>query len=947
MMRFTPQTNLMLNRLLWKETRELAPLWAGVLGIGLLVLLLAMQIGLTGAAHGAAAVALAGCFGLAAVARQFAGEDEDGTIAWLRMLPCDGWSVWWAKLITAYAGSLLLWLTLAGMAFITARQVPSTMIWEIPATANVALATFLVTGPAIGMAVSLESRNVLTTVLGTAGISLVVSWIAGLLPDSLLYGPYQFVIAATSLGGARRLFDTWWQGPAAPVFEELLPERVRVETRTGTVPRLQARLWAWSEQSATRRMWRSLLWQELRGAGTFLFWWLLIVPAAMGGLKFVAAELRPAWWLILATPLLAGIWSLRRDQRFGAVAFFGDRGISALVVWLSRQIVWLPLAVILGGTAMLLDATAFGLFNNWNLLNVEVPSAWEMSEKVGELYQSPAHWLRCKELELGFVLLSLYAVGHLAGLVFSPLVMALVMGSIVGGAAMLWQGWRIADFNTPSLLGLLFPVGVLAIAAGLAGPWMERRLGIKRILASMCLLVVGWIGLSYAVALSGLWAIPAASERAYVDLEAAKQRLLNPDTEATREIVAAVENLQAGLHGGGDQWDEEFVQVMTKHLANKPTPQLDYRLLKGGGLDGLGLIIPEAERSIREMAEKAGPVSAAEFLLAYERLGRVVRENRDMRLDWFTTPSGRNDRLLEAWMAWAVRDDVPPQAIATMIVALEDELILSGKPSSANALSLAWYLVGDGTPNERRLRESLERIVGISTQFAPKGINRWRLERALAAGYDRGRDREPEADSATRELRRAIPNHLRSRFTALERFHGDWRFQDSPLRNELRRYDWFLGWSAELYDGSSAPGAWAIVQWNNDRRLLLTAMAVEWVRKSTSRLPDRFDTVELPATDDRPSRKLPVDLFTGQPFGYAPHGFEGPALAGIDRYVPGQPLLWMAGPDGNHWAPVEDEEKSMRFQPDDAVLGAFYFGHSERRQQPFSPWARPIFRASP
>lgn len=899
----------MMTRLLWKEARELAPLWVGLLGIGYVVLLTAMRIGLAAPAHEAAAIALAGCFGLAAVARQFAGEEEDGTIGWLRMLPCDGRSVWWAKLGTAYVGAVLLWLPLAGMAVITAAQVRSTMAFEFMATTPETLGTFLVTAPAIGAAVALVSRHVLATVLGTGAVSLVVAWIAGFLPGWMLWGPWQIVVGGTALGTAWQQFGPWWKGAGGAVFESAAPKVLPARQRGAAIA--TAKTVPWTERTATRRMWRALIWQELRGAGAFLCWWLAIVPLMMTGMKYLAAELRVAYWVILVTPVLAGVWSLRRDQRDGAIAFLGERGVSAPAVWLSRQCVWLPVAVVLACLAALADATVLAVFNEWNLTRVTVESWWTVWERVGRIHYGPPASIPRFGLEQVLLACLLYAVGHLAAMLFRPLVLALVAGGTLGIVATWWQGVRFADVYTPWVWGALLPVALLLIAAGMAGPWMERRLGIKRLVAASAATVVVWVAMSYGVALSGLWAIPSVQNpETKEELRAAEARLLNPDLVATREVMEAVDGLNAGLRGGGGAWDERFVAVMSKWMEGRAAPQLDYGMLKGGGLDGLGLLSFEMDRSLGELAKAAGPESAGAFLLAYERLGRLSRGNGQALPDWMSRSGQRSLTMFTAWDTWVQRADVTPGQLSRIIAAVEKELSLDVGSRQANAIRMTSMIALGETAGQRRFQAGLERFIGLAAVNAPQGVDRRRLIKALEAGYDRGRTRAAAIDKACADYSGSLPpGTLPSDELDMLR-----SADIGPLWFELRRQGTALNYGLFEVPGRGLwwTAHWAHVSRQNRMRLLLVAMALEHHRKATGKLPKTLRELRLPGAAGRPERPIPVEILTGAEFGYSAEGFERPAEVFGARFAPGQPFLWLVGPEGGQWYESEEPER-MRF----------------------------------
>lgn len=894
----------MFSRLLWKETRELVALWVGLFAIGVLLLGLAARIELPPNLYGQVALVLAGCFGLAAAARQFAGEEEDGTIGWLRMLPCDGRSVWWAKLLTAHAGAMLLWLPLAVLAVATAEGLPPTSTFAV--YSPYALPTFLATTTAIATAVALWSRGVLATVLGTGAISVALAWVSGFLPDWMLNGPYQILVAAIALGVGWREFGGWWRGTVA---EALVVEAALRPASTGRIGPIARPLARWSERTATRRMWRSLLWQEGRRAATFVGLWLVIVLTTMVILKWVAAELRPAFWLIPTTPLLAGLWSLRGDQRAGAYAFLGDRGISAAAVWLSRQVVWLPTAILLAGMAIWLDSQATAWFNGRNLTNIRVETWWNVWTQAGFAggWRIPVSVDRIVFEQL-LLFLSLYAVGHLASLIFPQVVLAIVAGALGGMAAIGWQWWRFSDFFTPVAWGACLPLVSLALAAALVGPWLEQKPLALRKGVTAGLLAVAMIVFSYGVTLSGLWSLPASTDQTTRrDLDAARQRLLAPNTQATVKLQAAIRQLSVPGRENAERWDDEVVATTEKWLAGKQSPQLDYRLTDGNrGVDGLGVVSPEVIALMETAARRAGPRSAAEFLMAIQRLFRLSRDNASTLIGWqYEVMATRN--LVDSWMTWAERDDVTAEALARAIVDLEQEfrLGLTFGQHSANRTA-ALQLLTDRPAEHLDIVGGVVRLFGINDRYQPSRLDRWRIHRALTAMYATVRPVNEAVDFVVEDPTRSVAGTFEDRFGLEPGRRVEVSLEQMRVEFELTRQSYWLGhvtgW--ELQEAPWFRRNYAFRR--NIERMLLVALTLEHHRKQTGKLPESLLGLQLPASGSIAARPVPVDLFGGGAFGYAPQGFDTPVLVDRSIHAAGQPLLWSPGLRRKSWHEVPE-----------------------------------------
>ncbi len=944
----------MFQRLVWKELRALLPLWLGLFagGLGLVVWIGSVQHAGSAAPLVSLAIALAGCFGLAAAATQYAGEVEDGTAGWLRTLPLEGRTVWSAKTLVNVGGTLALLLILGGMVWLAhpsmSRSPDDPSVEYFNAERMV---RFSLGAPLLAAAVSVRLRGVLAAVLTTTLLSGVFAWLGSLVShwnEAPAWGVLAGQIALT--GWLSRRWTIAWCGSvdfAAPRPEAL------VAARTGSATYAKRTRWdVWCDGSPAQRMWRSLLWHELRRVRTFAAWWLVLAIAAVLLTLTGAASLRSGMLLGYGAAALAGVWSLRGEQRREFHAFLGDRGIPSASVWWSKHVVWGTAALALTLPCFLCDAWVEGIPHSASTSNIE----YSLSGAPLNTHPLATRLTQAALRELPAAA-SLYAVGHLASLCSVRLVLVLVT-TFVGAVA--WIAWSQtqAGFNgvSPWLTGGIASGVALAAAGLLAERWLARRsLAWGRGFVLVGALAGGAL-LSQGFAYARYWSLP--SEPLPADLQKAmtqlEERMKSPDMDASmayRQLFDELDTLRkderkrgSGMAAGGagepapegmDQeadrtkepealagWLDRLAAVGETHASGSRRPLLDSPLFKdrGGFMGETMRLLGDGSRYSHVLAAmRASGDTEREWraLLGLLRWSRLAKSQEPWQAGVTIVERG-DARILDRIVDWASQKNVSPDRLTAAIHQLREEV--QGLPPVyerwlARNVVARWYLAGDISRLSRILsgREMQEVLLVGRYETAPGGLWRARLERTLAASWT-----EPwhelilvETVSKTSGGTLAWNEWIRN-LSELDphnaKFSSPASLGTPPgiVRDELMQAPWPL--HSALMESNRPRETIQAVERHNRYRLLVTALTVIHHHKVHGQLPKSLNgllipagaTFAAPSTESPPDLFVPIDLFTGTPFEYAPTGL------GTVASVPGiQGLLGETNPCFGRRARIE------------------------------------------
>jgi hypothetical protein len=920
----------MFTRLLWKEFRALLVLWLALAAGGWAII---TAIAATTQFSQAAplislAVALGGCFGIAAAAMQFAGEVEDGTAGWLRTLPLDGHSVWSAKLLVNVVGSWALLLVMGVLVWLTSPTLQGQSLESALESSEYfnseRMVRFSLGAPFLAAAVSVRLRGVLAAVLVTSLVAGVFAWLSSW-GTNRGEGPAWGVLAiqtTLAIWLSRRWTIAW---SASVDFAAPRPAAF-VATRATVAHRPWWDLWC--ERSPVWRMWRSLLWHELRRARVFTLWWMGLAFLAVG-LTFVdLANLRLVVLLGSITPSLAGVWSLWGEQRRGGHAFLGDRGVSSSPVWWSKHLVWGLLTILLALPCLLFDAWVEGIpgpvqsaLNNYSLSGAP-------------LDRNPLDHRLLTALSNGLpIVAALYAIGHLVSLCSARLVLTLVI-TFVGAVA--WFAWSQSQniYNgTPIWISAaLVTIGALVAAGLLVERWLTRRSlawGRGLIFATA---LVGCLLASAGFARARYWSLPSdpLPESLEKELAAMEARMKSPDLDATQAwrklfddltilwmrtidrprgpALAGAEladQMEAPVEPAQDpkpwlEWLDRLADAGEQYASGGRRPLLEPHYVRTGGSfshDFLRLVSDTSclEKPLNSLREAGEVEREWRLLLGLLRCARVEK-SQGLWLNDFRFTDRADNVIFQRILDWASLPAVTPERLDKAITVLREES--RGLPPvyerwlARNVLA-RWYLTGK-TYWLRRLVDGNDLTLLMQYSDAPTGLWKARLERALYASWQQPWQEFELIHAMTRYERDLIVSlNGHPRLHELDphspKFRSPLALEAGPVRDELLHAPYplqhFLMAPNRPWEAEQA------LKRQNHFRLLLAAMKVLHHQKVHGTLPPSLETLDIP-----------IDLFTGRSFEYFPGGLGLPVLRPQGRLLKAdQPILRSPGPRGLVW----------------------------------------------
>jgi ABC-type transport system involved in multi-copper enzyme maturation permease subunit len=349
------------QHLFWKEYRTQRTLWAAILLLALFYGVLLVFWGTLadpsgGASRGTiffAMLAFPPVYAWACGALLFAGEHDQETFDFLRAQPVPATRVYWVKLATILAGTLLMVpaVVLLGL-LLTGGQLPPSGQAPEPDSLHWSLWTnMLVTSVELlawSILFSLILRRVLPALLLAAAAEVVAVVVSMMVADQLSPGLMEsgvtqlsqlprLAIGLTVIGVTIRLGSGWFG------------------MRASAGSWLPARTTGREERTALALSWRPLghlLWHAWRQSfylalGTLAFWLVMSIFLSFDGYRF-----GPEGWPVIASELLvplaawAGLLCFLPDQASRRYPFFAERAVQPGSVWLSRQLVAAPLPLV-------------------------------------------------------------------------------------------------------------------------------------------------------------------------------------------------------------------------------------------------------------------------------------------------------------------------------------------------------------------------------------------------------------------------------------------------------------------------------------------------------------------------------------------------------------------------------------------------------------------------
>ncbi|HTU25034.1 MAG TPA: hypothetical protein VMF30_06535 [Pirellulales bacterium] len=434
----------------------------------------------------------------------FAMENEERTIALLRMLPVRATQLGAAKIVSALAGlvGLLAVLWLAANMMCDWLPLPAWQARRLWSVWGLACLEAL----AWGILWSLVVRRPLVATLLAAGTVALVDLSGGVAVSgggiaTVSFGetvPYRTALLALVMLVDTMLLPGW--------LSDRRQRQMPVRRLIGWAVR--------SAASACRRPLPQLTWQTFREGWISFLLLVLATPIVfvlvdMARVRIGLQNRNPAGGMSQALALrdllplgliaaLSGVLVFHADQVHGP-RFLGARGVSPSAVWLSRQLMWgwwlwlWSLAAIAGLSYLAYRVLVHQLFGP---VSPTPPTAEERNLIRWVLYVNSQYWTKPVMLEM---LLPAFAAGQVASLAVRRGLLAGVLGLMLGTLALLWA-WlmhTIGDGWWWSVLPLV--VGMFAATYLRMPDWLMERSSLRSWLAPAAAVLVPLAAIALAV----------------------------------------------------------------------------------------------------------------------------------------------------------------------------------------------------------------------------------------------------------------------------------------------------------------------------------------------------------------------------------------------------------------------------------------------------------------
>jgi hypothetical protein len=431
---------MIVTALAWKEYREHRAIWVAMtafsgLAVGALTLWQSASLRPTAEVSLplTAAAFLCWAYGAICGSMLLAGEDEEGTLAFLETLPAQRQQLWSTKFFAGVAlvlaQALLLGTLAVGWGFLGLGSF-------VTGTGGIALVGLA--GLGWGLFFSARGEHVLHAIAKAVGAQIL----AGL-------GLALLVV----IGSLLEVRPTFGDDSAAPLVLGLDEALLVVGACVGSqrtfckTDRLRREAASPSQTGGRPRIgWISLLWLCWRQARLFTAG-LMVFSLAVGVLLLAGG----AWWSLatLLVGIAAGVATYAGEQKgTQAALFLGDQRLPEVRVWLVKTAVYMVVALTAALAVLLPSVAHVGIRDVFSPQNR--PGLPSLTQTL--LGESMLVRLTPSALFLGLWVLHGFALGQLCGLVirstilasacalaFSLLSVALWLPSLLGGGVHFWQ----------------------------------------------------------------------------------------------------------------------------------------------------------------------------------------------------------------------------------------------------------------------------------------------------------------------------------------------------------------------------------------------------------------------------------------------------------------------------------------------------------------------------
>lgn len=878
----------MLARLWWKEYRSFGPAWLilGLAAAGLQWILLMAGDDIRSGALTPAALAWAVLYAFAIGSAAFAGEREAGTLGFLDALPVDRRALWLGKTSFALASTLGLALILAGMAAAgTSTRDPGGWYGYGP-VARI-FGTLLFEAVAYGLFWSAWTSNPLPAgALAVATVGAVTALGNALIDgrghpamgeDLVVPGavPYRLLLASAAMAASAAIFSRRAR-PGRPARE--------VDRAIG---RDEGRS---SRSSAARRLdWQA--WREGRGAWILVGVVGLTVPV---GAAAAAARSEGLIELLLAVAaaLAAGVSVFGPENASGTRRFLLHHGAGPGLVWGRKLLIW--------GAGM---AAFLGVFLATFLRSGSPIGPGPLGGPVVPIFQG---------LPIAAIVLDAFGAGVVCGMAIPRRITAMLVG-VIGIVVLVPIQVGLASVGmVPPWALLLTPAILLAASRAWAGDWLAGPEGARPWARLGLLLVVPFGMLVLAHVATRAWGVPDVGPLlGPADADPGPFPTGQDAADAYRRAFAeyrpgegVVETGHGSIALPVDEviehgWDPAQAEVVARWRDNRAAVDLarEASAMPGARFNGevprhiftTDEPIIQGIRSLaqllaldaRERLSRGDLAGAWDDILGQLRMARHLTMSSPTLLQMLISARIRHHAVGLAF-DWAAD---PRQAPESIRKARDDLKRLPPFPTIATALR-----VESGTL-DRTLglpADDLIRLLVAGSNSRPRTLD-YLLARLLAPPWERIR--------ARRICRLALADMVRVAG------QQPWLRSDEEVAR-LDRPD--PGAETSPLARMILPGVWSAVGAVDREAPRLPALELalairSWQFGHDGEPPGTLEDL-VPAELDR----LPVDPFSGRPFGYVrsegqplrpPILPDGGPLTDRRPTRPGQPLIYSVGPD--------------------------------------------------
>lgn len=461
-----------ITHIFWKEYRTQRSIWLGITLIAVVIQGLVWAMMPSNARDPLATLASIGAilsvfYALASAGVLFAGEREEQTYSWLRILPVSSVSLFGGKLLWF----VVSWLLAVGISLLTAylpywgTDLDSDKIRQ-------GLTQFAAMGGGLalwGVFFSLLCQRVYTA-LALAPLALLLT--AGL--NSYFPGIAYVLYAAVAMGvvvqGRRWIVD----------------ENLAIWTGFGWRSRaltLDDVLVSAAEASPAWRFFRRELWLEWCNAWKIALGSCVLLTMTMSFL--VASGIPDAlpinWFLVFAIlPLVYGVNTFRGEQYQSRYRFQSHVGVSPAGVWISKHLVWIGLLLLTMVASCVvvalpwLDQILSRTRSPWDdrlYQQLPIPTGawpWFVEERFSQ------SWLSTVWLSVAMAVW-MYAIGHVCSLLIKRSVSAALVAVALGTLACVPVAATLL-LDVPRVIGILLPaVLLLLFSLWRTKGWLSER----------------------------------------------------------------------------------------------------------------------------------------------------------------------------------------------------------------------------------------------------------------------------------------------------------------------------------------------------------------------------------------------------------------------------------------------------------------------------------------